>query len=171
MQMGVRGQTCTEWQTSLFYGAVSMSQKIPSESGQIITWLQTCAHKTIQTPYHHSLRNWRKPPKTSVRITTDSVEIQTWHHPNKNQKPTCDWQIMTTMVTMMMMMMMIMPCYLHLSVVKSATAFWSPLSSLQRLGQIWSRLVNAESCRTLGSSLIQSKVSLTVKEQYWLPEE
>ena len=66
---------------------------------------------------------------------------------------------------------MMVTCYLHLSVVKSATAFWSPLSSLQRLGQIWSRLVNAESCRTLGSSLIQSKVSLTGKEQYELPEK
>ena len=89
-KMGVRAQTRTKRQTSLFYSAVSMSQKIPSLSGQLMAWLQTSAHSTIQTLSHHSLRDGGKPPKTSVRITTDSVEIQTGHHPNKNQKPTCD---------------------------------------------------------------------------------
>jgi len=79
--------------------------------------------------------------------------------------------VIIIIIIIVVVVVIMMPCYLHLSVVKSATAFWSPLSSLQRLGQICSRLVNAESCRTLGSSLIQSKVSLTGKEQYELPEE
>ena len=96
-EMGIQAQACTKRQLDKFIlWCCQHVTAIPSQSGQLIAWLQTRAQSTIQTLSHHSFRDWGKPPKTSVRITTDSAEIQTGYHPNKNQKPTCDWQIMTS---------------------------------------------------------------------------
>jgi hypothetical protein len=145
-----------------------------------MAWLQ---REVLTLQFRHRqiihCEDWGKPQKASDRVTRDSVEIQTGHLRITSDSADPNWTppkykseaIFWLVVVVVVMMVVVILCYLHLSVAKSATVFWSPLSSLHRLGQICSRLVNAESCRILGSSLIQSKVSLTGKEQFDLPEE